>query len=59
VFVEPFGAFFLMNEFNIALDGGVTYLLNNTMQVDFSAGKGINSDYYFFGLGFSWLIGKI
>lgn len=58
VFIEPFGDFYEFEDFNISIDGGLTYLLNSKMQMDVSVGTGINSDYYFIGLGFSWLIGK-
>ena len=58
IFIEPFGDFYQFEDFNISLDGGVTYLVNQKMQVDVSAGTGLNNDFYFIGLGFSWLIGK-
>lgn len=57
IFVEPYGDIFQLEEFNIAIDSGLTFLLNSKMQMDFSAGKGLNNDFYFFGFGFSWLIG--
>lgn len=58
VFIEPFGEVFQFDDFSIAIDGGLTYLLNSKMQFDASAGSGINNDFYFMGLGFSWLITK-
>jgi len=57
-FIEPFGNLYQFKDFNISIDGGVTYLLNQKMQMDLSVGAGLNNDFYFIGLGFSWLIGK-
>ena len=58
VFFEPFGDLYQLEDFNISIDGGITCLLNPKMQVDASLGTGLNRDFYFIGLGFSWLIGK-
>jgi hypothetical protein len=59
VFVEPYGNYFQFDDFNLSIDGGFTYLLKQNLQLDLSAGTGISDDHFFFGLGFSWLIGKI
>lgn len=59
VFIEPFGDFYQFEDFSISIDGGVTYLINSRMQVDASVGTGLNNDFYFIGLGFSWLIGNL
>ena len=38
------------------MDTGFTYLLNDTLQLDFSFGTGINVDMNFLSMGISWLI---
>ncbi|MDD4086009.1 MAG: transporter [Bacteroidales bacterium] len=59
VFVEPYGNYVQLNDFELSFDGGFSYLIKPNLQVDINAGTGITGDHYFIGFGFSWLIGKI
>lgn len=53
VYLEPYGqAINLKTQVN-SFDSGVTYLLQDNIQLDFSFGTGLNHDMDYFALGFS------
>ena len=55
-YLEGYGALKNMETATLGIDGGFTYLLNNNIQLDASAGKSLTAENYFFSAGFSWLI---
>jgi len=57
-YVEPFGEFVEFKEHFSNIDAGLTYLLKDNFQLDFSFGTGINHYMNFISAGFSWNIGK-
>lgn len=58
IFVEPFGEYTRLLTFNASFDAGLTYLVKDNMQLDFSYGSGINHKMNFMSVGFTWLTGK-
>lgn len=54
MFVEPFGEYSNLTTWTSNLDGGLTYLLKDNFQLDFSLGVGLNHKMNFFAIGFSW-----
>lgn len=55
LFVEPYGTF-TQTDFTIKFDGGISYLANNNLQLDFLTGYGKNDGEgeFMIGIGFSW-----
>ncbi|NNF02560.1 MAG: transporter [Bacteroidia bacterium] len=56
VFIEPYGAVVEFEDHEANFDAGITYLLNDNLQLDYSFGVGINHDMNFMSAGFSWLL---
>lgn len=54
-FVEPYGQLANMDDFEINIDSGFTYLLKDNLQLDLAFGSGINHRMNFFTFGVSWL----
>ena len=58
IYIEPYGEIANMDNFIANFDTGLTYLVNNNLQFDFSFGTGINQRMNYMSVGCSWLIGK-
>ena len=58
VYFEPYGEFIEFEDNVININSGITYLLKNNFQLDFSFGTGINHIFNYTAIGFSWNIGK-
>jgi len=55
IYVEPYGELLNLEDYISNFDAGVTYLLNENLQFDFSFGTGINQRMNYISVGFSWL----
>jgi hypothetical protein len=53
-YFEVFGEIAELNDWISNFDGGITYLIKDNMQLDFSVGVGLNQQMNYFALGFSW-----
>ena len=58
VYLEPYGEFIEFEDNVININSGITYLLKDNFQLDFSFGTGINYIFNYTAIGFSWNIGK-
>ena len=58
IYIEPYGEISDMKELMLNANTGLTYLVQNDFQLDFSVGTGINHNMNYMALGASWLIGK-
>jgi len=58
IYIEPYGEVINLEEFILIFDSGVTYLVNQNLQLDFSFGTGINHRMNYISAGCSWLIVK-
>ena len=58
VYFEPYGEFIEFEDNVININSGITYLLKDNFQLDFSFGTGINHIFNYTAIGFSWNIGK-
>ena len=58
VYLEPYGEFIEFEDNVININSGITYLLKDNFQLDFSFGTGINYTFNYTAIGFSWNIGK-
>ena len=58
VFAEPYGEWTRFEDFEVAADAGITYLINPKMQADLSFGTGLTQNFSFISFGFAWAIGK-
>ena len=58
VYLEPYGEFIELEDNVININSGVTYLLQDNFQLDFSFGTGINHTFNYAAIGFSWSIDK-
>ncbi len=56
IFFEPYGEIIEFNEVKANFDTGLTYLIKDNFQLDFSFGFGLNHEMSFLGAGFSWII---
>lgn len=56
IFFEPYGEFIEFDELQASFDSGLTYLLKDNFQLDFSVGFGLNHEMSYLGAGFSWII---
>ena len=56
MYVEPYGRIGLLDKHFSNVDAGITYLLKDNFQLDFSFGTGINHTMNFLSAGFSWNI---
>ncbi len=57
-YFEVFGEVSDLNDWVSNFDGGITYLIMDNMQIDFSVGVGLNQKMNYFALGFSWNISQ-
>jgi len=57
VYFEQFGALVEMKDYENNFDGGVTYLLRDNLQLDYSFGVGLTTKSNYVSLGFSWNVG--
>ena len=57
-FVEPYGEYTRLRTYQASFDAGLTYLLNDNFQMDFSYGSGLNHKMNFLSVGFSWNTAK-
>ncbi len=57
IYAEFYGEYAEFETFNLNFDAGVTYLLNDHFQLDFSFGNGVNNRMNYVSTGLSWLIG--
>jgi hypothetical protein len=55
-YIEVFGGIEEFENWILNLDGGFTYLFRQNLQVDLSAGMGLNHKMNYLSLGFSWNI---
>ena len=53
VYLEPYGFIKNMEELNASADAGITYLINNNMQFDYSFGVGISQKMNYHSIGLS------
>jgi len=57
-YVEPYGQYRRLLEVEANLGGGLTYLLKDNVQFDFSFGTGLNHKMNYLAAGFSWNVVK-
>ncbi len=57
IYIEPYGEIGILDEYLSNFDAGLTYLIKDNFQVDFSFGTGINYTMNYISAGFSWNIG--
>ena len=57
-YIETFGIYEEFRDFTSNFDGGITYLIQDNLQLDFSAGTGITQKMNYIGVGISWLSKK-
>jgi hypothetical protein len=53
-YVEFFGEYSDLRDITANIDSGITYLLQDNLQLDFSLGLGLNRKMNYFSFGFSW-----
>lgn len=58
IYLEPYGELTELKNYVSNFDAGVTYLLKDNLQLDFSFGTGINNKMNYISTGFSWNIKK-
>ncbi|MFT4661550.1 MAG: hypothetical protein ACI8XB_001828 [Patiriisocius sp.] len=58
LYIEQFGSFIEFEDYENNFDGGITYLLRDNLQLDYSFGVGLTSKSNYVSLGFSWNIDK-
>jgi hypothetical protein len=56
MYLETFGEYSDFTEITSNFDSGLTYLVKENLQLDFSLGLGLNQKMNYFSLGFSWNI---
>lgn len=56
LFIETYGEMVDFNKNHLNIDTGLTYLLNENFQLDFSFGTGVNYNMNYIAVGFSWNI---
>lgn len=56
MYIEPYGSVGIFDEHLANFDGGITYLVKDNFQLDFSFGTGINYTMNYLSAGFSWNI---
>lgn len=59
IYIEPYGQFIDFNNHESSIDAGITYLVKNNIQLDFSFGTGINYNMNYLSLGCSFNIKKL
>lgn len=58
-YIEPYGNLLEFKTYESSFDAGITYLVNNQAQLDFSFGTGINHNMNYLSVGYSLNIAKI
>lgn len=58
IYLEPYGEIAEFENHISNMDAGITYLIKDNFQLDFSFGTGINHTMNYMSIGFSWEIGK-
>ena len=58
IYIEPYGDLVEFKDHEANFDAGVTYLLQDNFQLDFSFGTGINHPMNYISFGFSWQLMK-
>jgi len=58
VYLEPYGELIEFEDNVININSGITYLMKDNFQLDFSFGTGVNHIFNYTAIGFSWNIGK-
>ena len=56
IYVEPYGELVNMEEFVLNFDAGLTYLVKDNVQLDFSFGTGLTHKMNYISLGCCWKI---
>ena len=56
IYIEPYGDIGLFDKYFSNIDAGITYLLKDNFQLDFSFGTGLNYTMNYLSAGFSWNI---
>ncbi len=56
MYLEPYGSIGIFDEHLANFDAGITYLVKDNFQLDFSFGTGINYTMNYLSAGFSWNI---
>jgi len=56
MYLEPYGSIGIFDEHLSNIDAGITYLVKDNFQLDFSFGTGINYTMNYLSAGFSWNI---
>lgn len=58
IYLEPYGELTELQKYQSNFDAGITYLVKDNFQLDFSFGTGINNTMNYISAGFSWNIQK-
>ena len=58
-YIEPYGNLLEFKTYESSFDAGITYLINDQAQLDFSFGTGINHNMNYLSIGYSLNIAKI
>ncbi len=56
IYMESYGGFIEFENYLSNFDAGMTYLVKNNLQLDFSFGTGVNNQMNYISAGFSWNI---
>lgn len=56
IYIEPYGELGLLDQYFSNINAGLTYLIKDNFQLDFSFGTGLNHSMNFLSAGFSWNI---
>tara|TARA_R110002050_G_scaffold94765_1_gene197043 strand:+ start:22532 stop:23296 length:765 start_codon:yes stop_codon:yes gene_type:complete len=58
IYIEPYGSFIEFDTHEANFDAGISYLINDNAQLDFSFGTGINNTMNYLSIGYSINIAK-
>jgi len=58
MYIEPYGDIPDFTDPVLNIDSGITYLIKENLQLDFSFGTGLNHKMYYYSVGCSWNIRK-
>ena len=58
IYIEPYGELINMEEFLLNFDTGLTYLVKDNVQLDFSFGTGLMHKMNYISIGCCWKIAK-
>lgn len=53
-YIEPYGEYIRLQTYEASFNTGITYLVKDNVQLDFSYGSGLNHKMNFLSVGFSW-----